>query len=113
MPDLAVSVPETNLSRQALADLLGAQVAAHENVLVELVRVSTNRAARLDVLAREHDIPVSTLRALIAQGDGPPTFTIGRLIFCRRMDWNAWLDGLAERRGVRLTERAEGRLAPA
>jgi hypothetical protein len=51
-------------------------------------------------LAHDHGIPESTLRAIIAAGVGPRTFNIGRLIFCRRADWIAWLDEIAQAGGT-------------
>ena len=35
------------------------------------------------------------MRALCAQGKGPRTFTIGRLIYCLVEDWNSWMQGVA------------------
>jgi hypothetical protein len=52
-------------------------------------------AARVEHWCVAYDIPVSTLRALRAQGNGPVTFEVGRLLFCRRADWLAWLEALA------------------
>jgi hypothetical protein len=42
------------------------------------------------------DMPMSTLHRLRAQGKGPRTFTIGRKVYARRPDFNAWIDGLAK-----------------
>ena len=39
-------------------------------------------AARIEHWCHAYDIPPSTVRALRAQGKGPKTFEIGRLIFC-------------------------------
>jgi hypothetical protein len=52
-------------------------------------------AARIEHWCRAYDIPPSTVRALRAQGKGPKTFEIGRLVFCMREDWCGWLEGLA------------------
>jgi hypothetical protein len=64
-----------------------------------LVGTATH-AARLERLAADYDVPPSTLRALIADGRGPRTFTIGRLVYVRRSDWVEWLDTLAEAGGT-------------
>jgi len=68
--------------------------------VVDRLFAGPTHAARLETLANEHDVPMSTLRAVIAQGGGPRTFTIGRLIYCRRADWTRWLDSLAESGGT-------------
>lgn len=52
-------------------------------------------AARIEHWCRAYDIPPSTVRALRAQGTGPRTFAVGRLVFVLREDWCAWLEGLA------------------
>jgi hypothetical protein len=52
-------------------------------------------AARIEHWCRAYDIPLSTVRALRAQRKGPKTFEIGRLVFCMRVDWDTWLEGLA------------------
>ncbi len=39
-------------------------------------------AARIEHWCHAYDIPPSTVRALRAQGKGPKTFEIGRLVFC-------------------------------
>jgi hypothetical protein len=62
-------------------------------------------AARLEHWCGAYDIPPSTVRALRAQGKGPPTFEIGRLVFCLRKDWCEWLENLATLGG-------SGRLSP-
>ena len=62
-------------------------------------------AARIEHWCRAYDIPPSTVRALRAQGKGPQTFEIGRLVFCMREDWCAWLESLATLGG-------SGRLSP-
>ena len=77
-----------------------AHAAAAEIALAERLRGLTVHAARIERLATDYEIPMSTLRAADALGRGPKTFTIGRLIYCRREDWTAWLDGLAESGGT-------------
>lgn len=52
-------------------------------------------AARIEHWCRAYALPLSTLRALRAQGKGPKTFEIGRLLYCTRGDWCGWLEGLA------------------
>jgi excisionase family DNA binding protein len=42
------------------------------------------------------DIPVSTIDKLRAQGRGPRTVKIGRRIYVRRSDLDAWLAALPE-----------------
>lgn len=42
------------------------------------------------------DVPLSTLDAIRAKGDGPRTFKIGRRLYVRQTDLRAWLDKLAE-----------------
>ncbi len=69
--------------------------AAIEIALAERLRGLTVHAARLERLAEDYEVPMSTLRAAIAQKCGPKTFTIGRLKYCRQEDWIAWLDMLA------------------
>jgi hypothetical protein len=77
-----------------------AHAAVLEIALAERLRSVTTHAARLECLAQDYDVPMSTLRAAITQDLGPKTFTIGRLIYCRRVDWTAWLDALAEKGGT-------------
>jgi len=104
----------TNTDRLQLPTDTAAGIAVLEIALADRLRAATAHAARLENLAQEHDVPVSTLRAVIAQGGGPRTFTIGRLIYCRRADWTRWLASLAEAGGtgpltpgVRIRVRAE------
>jgi hypothetical protein len=77
-----------------------ANAAVIEIALAERLRALTVHAARIERLALDYEVPMSTLRAAVAQGRGPKTFTIGRLIYCRRGDWITWLDGLAETGGT-------------
>jgi hypothetical protein len=57
-------------------------------------------AARLEDWSRVYGIPLSTLRALRASGRGPRVFEVGRLVYCLRDDWCAWLEGLAATGGT-------------
>jgi hypothetical protein len=50
-------------------------------------------AARIDHWRRAFDIPLSTMRALRAQGKG-------RLIFCLREEWCVWLELMAKNGGT-------------
>jgi hypothetical protein len=84
-------------------DALPVEAAVAELALSDLVRAATSHASRLERLANEYQIPMSTLRALTAAGRGPPTFLIGRLLFVRRGDWVAWLDMLAGSGGARIS----------
>ncbi len=94
----------TNLS---VAD--AAHAAVIEIALAERLRGATVHAARLERLALDYEVPMSTLRAAISQGCGPRTFTIGRLVYCRRADWTAWLDGLADAGGTGALSPPSGR----
>jgi hypothetical protein len=80
--DLATAAPHDECVSTAAADL------------------GTLEAARLEVWCRVHHIPPSTLRAVIAQGAGPATITIGRLIFITRRAWSAWIAELETNRGT-------------
>lgn len=52
-------------------------------------------AATLDELAKSIGLPGETLEALNRKGKGPPTFKLGRRIFCRITDFHEWLDDVA------------------
>jgi hypothetical protein len=67
-------------------------------------------AARIEHWCRAYDLPLSTLRTLRAAGKGPPTFEIGRLLYCRREDWCRWLEGLATAGGTGPLTPPAGRL---
>jgi hypothetical protein len=95
MHDAATEFRQTNLSTSDAA-----HAAVIEIALAERLRGLSVHAARIERLALDYEVPMSTLRAAIAQGHGPKTFTIGRLIYCRREDWTGWLDGLAMRGGT-------------
>lgn len=41
------------------------------------------------------DIPLSTLDAMRAKGQGPPAFTLGRRLRVRQSDFRDWLDRMA------------------
>ena len=71
-----------------------------EIALAERLRGLTVHAARIERLALDYEVPISTLRTATTLGQGPKTFTIGRLVYCRRGDWIAWLDDLAESGGT-------------
>lgn len=60
-------------------------------------------AARLIVWCQLYDLPPDTLNKLLAAGKGPTVFTLGRRVYCRRVDWHAWLDAAAAAGGVSAT----------
>src|SRR4051812_31942530 len=62
-------------------------------------------AAPLEAWSQGHDIPAGTLRQLIAAGEGPATFVIGRRVFIAREDWSAWLEQMRKTGGARLSGR--------
>jgi hypothetical protein len=76
------------------------EIAAIEIALAERLAAVTSHAARVSDLCRDYGLPESTFRSIVAEGRGPRTFTLGRLIYCRRSDWIAWLDRLAEAGGT-------------
>ena len=49
-----------------------------------------------DVSIVLHDLPTSTLDKQRKEGNGPPTFLIGRRLYVRTVDLLAWIDQLAE-----------------
>ena len=69
--------------------------------------------ARLERLCEASEIPASTMRALIARGQGPRTFTIGRLLFCLIEDWNSWMQSMANAGGTGRIAPPTGRVQPA
>jgi hypothetical protein len=57
-------------------------------------------ASRLSRLCHRDEIPEPTLDALIARGDGPRIFFIGRRRYALHADWDEWLTQLAATGGV-------------
>jgi predicted DNA-binding transcriptional regulator AlpA len=45
------------------------------------------------------NLPASTLWKLRAQGTGPPAFKIGRRLYVRRVDLDAWINEMATTQG--------------
>ena len=63
------------------------------------------KAARLEAWCRVYGLPASTLRAIIAHGQGPDTFRLGKLVYIARDAWEDWLAEQAAKGGT-------GRLSP-
>jgi hypothetical protein len=95
---MPIKPDETHHTKLEIND--AAHAAVIEIALAERLRSATAYAARIERFAEDHEVPISTLRATISLGQGPKTFTIGRLIYCRRVDWAAWLDRLARTGGT-------------
>jgi hypothetical protein len=55
----------------------------------------TTHAAPLGKLARSIDLPRATMNALCGAGLGPPTFKLGRRVFCLLANFNRWLERVA------------------
>jgi hypothetical protein len=55
----------------------------------------TTHAAPLGKLALSIDLPPPTMNALCGAGLGPPTFRLGRRVYCLLADFNLWLDRVA------------------
>ena len=49
----------------------------------------------IDALATEMGLPPGTMIQLHIRGKGPPTFKVGRRLFCRVADFYDWLDKIA------------------
>lgn len=54
-----------------------------------------NHTKPIDALAIEMGLPPGTMTHLNLAGKGPPTFKVGRRLFCRVADFYEWLDKIA------------------
>ena len=57
--------------------------------------VAGEYAIPVETFCAEHQIPRSTFDKLCSEGKGPRRFKVGRRLFVRRVDGNAWFDRLA------------------
>ena len=54
----------------------------------------------IDEVAAAYKIPVATLRYWRARGEGPRSFRLGRRVFYRKQDCDAWVDDAYNRQSV-------------
>lgn len=54
----------------------------------------------LEEVSAAYRIPVATLRCWRARGEEPRSFRLGRRVFYRRQDCDAWVDAAYARRSV-------------